>query len=169
MELYEAIKSRYSARKYEDKPVEDEKLIRVLDAGRLAPSGNNTQPWKFIVVRDGELRAGLAEASEQPWIKNAPVIIAVVMTDPERVMLCDVQAGPVNCSIAIDHMSLAAVAEGLGSCWIGHFDQDTARTLLAVPDSLKIVELLTLGYPKDCLGSKKRKPLDEIVCYERYQ
>ncbi len=169
MELYEAINARYSARKYTDTPIEDEKLIRVLDAGRLAPSGNNTQPWKFIVVRDAELRAGLVQASEQPWMKSAPVIIAVVMTDPERVMMCDVPAGPVNCSIAIDHMSLAAVAEGLGSCWIGHFDQDAARTLLGVPDSLKIVELLTLGYPEDRLGGKKRKPLEEVVCYERYQ
>ena len=80
MELYEAIKSRYSARKYANKAVEDAKLTRILDAGRLAPSGNNTQPWKFIVVRDPDLRTGLAEASEQPWMKSAAVIIAVVMT-----------------------------------------------------------------------------------------
>lgn len=168
MDTYEAIEKRYSVRAYEDRPVDQETLERILNAGRIAPSGRNDQAWKFVVTRDRPRIESLAEAAAQPWMAKAPVIIAVVSTDPEKIMHCDVPAGPVDCAIAIDHMTLAAVAEGLGTCWIGHFDQDASRQLLGVPASAKIIELLTLGYPTDPPRAKKRKALGEVVCYEQF-
>lgn len=168
MELYEAIEKRRSVRAYQERPVEEDKLRRVLNAGRIAPSARNRQPWKFVVVRAAELRSAIAKASDQSWMKQAPVVIAVVGTSPDYVMHCGVPADPVDCAIAIDHMTLAAVAEGLGTCWVGHFDQDACCRLLEVPASAKIVELLTLGYPGDEPGAKSRKPLEESVAYEKF-
>jgi len=168
MDLYQAIQARYSVRAYQDRPVEIDKLQRVLDAARLAPSARNMQDMKIVVARDPAVRRGLVAASGQEWMRQAPLILAVVSTHPERVMFCKVASGPVDCAIAIDHMTLAAVAEGLGSCWIGHFDQDRTREALGVPESAKIVELMALGYPADAPGRKKRKPLDELVCYDAF-
>lgn len=168
MDFYEAIKNRYSVRSYKNQPVEDQKLQRVLDSARIAPTGNNRQAWKFVVVQDGKLRKALGEASEQPWMAKAPVIIAVVGLDPQRMMSCDIPADPVDCSIAITYMMLAAVVEGLGSCWIGHFNQDACRNLLNVPVNYKIVAMLPMGYPDQPPRSKERKALSEIVSQDRF-
>lgn len=168
MDVQDAIRSRFSVRSYEARPVEPEALRRVLDAGRLAPSGRNSQPWKFVVVQEAGRRRSLAAACEQPFVAEAPAVIAVVGLSPEQVMHCGIPADPVNCAIAIDHMTLAAAAEGLGTCWIGHFDQDACRGLLHVPDAAKIVELLLLGYPAASPPPKTRKGLDEIVCWETF-
>ena len=168
MDVYDAIRQRRSVRKFQDRSVDEDALTHVLDAGILAPSGRNTQEWKYVVVRDGETRKQLAEAAEQEFIAKAQVIVAVVSLDPVREMYCGIQAGPVDCAIVIDHMTLAAVAEGLGSCWIGHFDQDKCRTLLDVPPPAKIIEMLVLGYPADEPGEKKRKPLADLTCWEKF-
>ena len=169
MDVAEAIQQRYSVRKYEDRPVEEPKLLAVLDAARLAPSGSNRQPWKFVVARDAVTRAKLADAcNSQTFIGTAPVVIAACGTMPDRMMSCDVPGDPVDVAIAIDHMTLAAVAEGLGSCWIGHFDQDACCELLGVPPTARIIELLTLGYPESSEPTKPRKTLDEVVCYEAF-
>ena len=169
MELYEAIQKRHSVRSYQKKAVEEDKLTRVLDAGRAAPSARNLQPWKFVVVRVEGGRRKIAELSGQRFLAEAPVVIAVVGTSPERIMFCDVPADPVDCAIAIDHMTLAAVAEGLGSCWIGHFPQQQCRELLGVPTNAKIIELLALGYPASSPpATKSRKDFGEVVCYEKF-
>lgn len=168
MELYEAIRKRYSVRAYQDRDVEQDKLRRVLDAGRLAPSARNRQERKFVVVRQDERRRALAEAADQPWIAQAPVLVAVVGTTPDYVMHCGVPADPVDCAIAIDHMTLAAVAEGLGTCWLGHFDQDACRRLLSVPSGATIIELLTVGYPAGEPSPKRRKEFDEVVRQETF-
>jgi len=168
MDLYEAIRSRHSVRAYQDKPVEAEKLQRILDAGRLAPSARNRQQWKFVVVRDAGVRKAVAEAAEQPFVGEAPVVIAVVGLTPNEKMYCDVPTDPVDCAIAIEHMALAATAEGLGTCWIGHFKQDDCRKALGVPKTAKVIELLPLGYPATSAPPKRRKPVEEVVCYDRY-
>ncbi|MFP4105663.1 MAG: nitroreductase family protein [Phycisphaerae bacterium] len=168
MDFYDVIEKRYSCRSYRKQEVEEDKLLRVLDAGRFAPSGRNLQNWKFIVVRKPDRRRELVEACDQDWMKTAPVIIAVVTLEPERTMYCDIPAGPVDCAIAEDHMTLAATAEGLGTCWVGHFDQDKCRDILSVPDGAKIIELMTLGYPADSPRAKHRKDRREVVCYETF-
>ena len=170
MELYEAIEKRYSVRAYLDRDVEDEKLRRILDAARLAPSGGNRQPWKFVVVRDAALRKQLVAAcNDQAFVAQAPVVIAGVGLAPDRIMSCDVPADPVDLAIAMEHIALAAAAEGLGTCWIGAFSQDAVRELLGVPETAKVIEVMTLGYPADAPRDKSRKPLEEIVCYEKLQ
>jgi nitroreductase len=169
MDVYEAIRARRSVRAYQDKAVEDDKLQRILDAGRLSPSARNRQERKFIVVRDADRRQAVAGACDQAWMTHAPAIVAVVGTTPDAVMHCGVPTDPVDCAIAIDHMTLAAVAEGLGTCWIGHFNQDPCRRLLAVPDGATIIELMALGYPAESPEPRPRKPLDEVVRQEQYQ
>lgn len=167
MDLYEAIEKRFSVRAYVDKPVEEPKLQRVLEAGRASPSARNRQERKFIVVRDPVIRQQLGAAS-MPFVGQAPVVIAVVGLTPDDVMFCGIAADPVDCSIAQDHMALAAVAEGLGSCWIGHFDQDACRKILRVPDSAWIIELMPLGYPAGPQGPRKRKILADVVSYDHF-
>jgi nitroreductase len=170
MELKDAILQRKSIRSYENRPVPEDKLNIVLEAARMAPSGANRQPWKFVVVRDSEKRKQLSAASGgQGHVAEAPVVIAAVGTMPENMMVCDVPGYPVDLSIAVDHMTLAAVDEGLGTCWIGAFNQDKARDTLGVPKNCKIVALLTLGFPRDQGRPKERKPLEEIVCYDTYK
>ena len=170
MELFEAIKKRCSVRKYESRDIEEDKLRCVLEAGIAAPTARNRQDFKFVVVRDVALRAKLAEASEQEWLEAVPLIIAIVGLTPDRVMFCDVPSDPVDCAIAIDHMTLAAVSQGLGTCWIGHFKQDDCKKILGIPADAKIVEMLTLGYSAgEPAKEKKRKSFDKIVCCDRFE
>jgi nitroreductase len=170
MDLYEAIKLRYSVRSYLNKPVEQEKLNRILNAGRLAPSGSNRQQWKLVVVRNAERRKKLVPAcSNQEFVGQAPVVIAGVGLTPDRIMSCGVPGDPVDVAIALEHVALAATAEGLGTCWIGSFEQDKIRTLLGIPANAKVIEVMTLGYPEDHPGPKTRKPLKELVCYDQWQ
>jgi nitroreductase len=170
MDLYEAIKLRYSVRSYLNKPVEQDKLDRVLEAARLAPSGSNRQPWKCVVVRDAETRKKLVRAcSDQTFVGQAPAVIAAVGLTPDRMMSCGVPGDPVDVAIALEHVALAATAEGLGTCWIGAFHQDQVRALLGVPANAKVIEVMTLGYPADQPRPKTRKPMKALVCYDRWQ
>ncbi|MRR14300.1 nitroreductase, partial [archaeon] len=134
MEITEAIRSRRSIRKYQDRPIEEEKLLRVLDTGRMAPSARNLQDWKFIVVRDQDKRKMLSEAANgQPYVEKASAVIVGCATEPENIMPCGQYCYPIDLAIALDHMSLAATAEGLGSCWIGAFQEDKVKEILDIP------------------------------------
>jgi len=168
MDLYEAIKNRYSVRAFLDKEIEKDKLDRILEAARLAPSARNRQEWKLVVVRDAEVQQALAQAAEQPFVGQAPVVIAAVGLTPEQTMYCDVPTDPVDCAIVLEHVALAATAEGLGTCWIGHFKQDECRKVLGVPDSARVIELMPLGYPAAEPGPKTRKSLKETVCHDKF-
>lgn len=168
MDVYETMQSRFSVRAYQDKPVDEDKLLRILEAGRTAPTARNRQEFKIIVVRDAGLRGQLAEAADQPFIGEAPIVMAVIGLTPGATMHCGIPTDPVDGAIVIDHMILAATAEGLGTCWIGHFDQDRCRSILGVPESAKIIELLPMGYAAGGKGGKSRKALDELVCYDRF-
>ena len=168
MDIYEIIKKRRSVRAYENRPVTDEILNRLLEAARWAPSARNLQPWKFIVVRDEKRRKDLADAANQQlFLAQAPIIIAAVGLDPGYLMSCQVPAYAVDVAIAVDHLTLAAAAEGLGTCWIGAFSQDRVRSILGVPGSQKVVALVPLGYPADEPVPRTRKPVQDLVCYDR--
>ena len=170
MEFKETIIKRQSIREYEDKPVPQDKLNRILEAARLAPSGSNRQPWKFIVVKDSQRRRELAQAADgQPFVGQAPVIIAAVATNPDRIMSCGIPSYAVDLAIAITQMTLAAVDEGLGTCWIGAFSQDKVKEILGVPAKYKVVTVLPVGYPKIESMTKMRKSLEEVVCYEKFK
>jgi len=167
--VLEVIKKRQSVRSYKDKEIPEDVLQQVLEAGRLAPSASNKQDWKFIVVKDEDLRKKLVPACKnQKFVGEAPVVIAGCATNPDYVMTCGEHCYSIDLAIALDHMSLEAASLGLGTCWIGAFYQDQVKEILSVPEGVRIVSLLTLGYPKK-LGTKDgRKPLSEIVCYDKY-
>lgn len=169
MNVMEAIRTRRSIRSYKDQPVEEEKLQAILEAGRLAPSANNAQDWKFVVVRDAETRRKLIKAAKnQGFVGEAPVVIAACGTSPSRVMSCGHLACPVDLAIAVDHMSLAATELGLGSCWVCAFDQDAVRKVLGIPDSASVVTLLPLGYAAAPGGNPRRKDFDEVVAFDKW-
>jgi nitroreductase len=171
MDIYEAIKTRTSVRGYRSTPVEDDKLKRILDAARLAPSGKNGQPWTFIVVKDAGTRVKLVEACKgQGFIGEAPVVVAAC----GREELAYQKMGgywnslPVDIGISLEHLMLAAAAEGLGTCWIGAFIEGDVREILGIPAEVKIVALTPVGYPKGERVTIPRKPLEEITMRERW-
>jgi nitroreductase len=170
MDFLELVRSRYACRAYLPQPIEQEKLARLLEAVRLAPSGSNRQPWKFVLVRDPEVKRKLVHAcANQRFIAAAPIVIAACGLMPDRMMSCGVPGDPVDVAIALEHLSLAATAEGLASCWIGAFTQDEVREVLGVPSTVKVIELMTIGYPADHQRAKTRKTLEEIVSIDRWE
>lgn len=168
MDIFKAIEGRYSARRFEDRPVEPEKLRRLFEAARLAPSAKNLQEWRFVVVEKQETRVQLGEASFQKFVGEAPVVIACCAESDGYVMRCGLPSYPIDVAIAIDHFTLAATALGLGTCWIGKFDPDAVREILGIPANVHIVELLILGYPSDSPRPKKRLSVEEFVKYEHW-
>lgn len=169
MEVFEAIKIRRSVRSYKAEAVPEGKLKKVLEAARLAPSAHNEQEWKFVVVRDAQKRKELAEAAlNQNFIAEAPVVIIAVALDPDHIISSGVPAFAVDLAIAVDHMTLKATEEGLGTCWIGAFSQEKVKKVLEIPERYKVVVLLPLGFPADTPEPKSRKNIEEIVCYENF-
>jgi nitroreductase len=169
MDIFETIQKRFSCRRYKAQPVEDEKLTKVLEAARLAPSAHNAQDWKFIVVKNKATRKELAEAAGQPFVAQAPVIIVAVALDPEHILSSEVPAYALNLAIAVEHMALAAAGLGLATCWIGAFDQQEVKKILGIPERYKVVALLPLGYSAQPEGKKLRKSLGEIICWEKFE
>jgi nitroreductase len=169
MDVFEAIKKRYSCRSYENRPVEQEKLDRVLEAARLAPSAKNLQDWRFVVVTDAEKRAKLAEAANNQKFVGTAAAIIVACSNSSHVMRCGQAVGPRDVSIALEHIALQAATEGLGTCWIGSFYADKVRAILGIPEDIAIIELMAIGYPADRQRSPKREPIEKIACYETWQ
>lgn len=164
MEVIDVIRRRYSVRDYLDKSIPEDVLLRILDAARLAPSARNIQEWRFVVVKDLNLRKQLVPAcNNQQFILSAPVIIACCSVVNDYIMRCGQKANAIDLAIAIDHMTLQAVAEGLGTCWIGSFYPDKVRNVLNIPDQIDIIQMLALGYSKEKLFlNKSRLPLNKI-------
>ena len=170
MDFLELVRSRYACRAYLPEPIEKEKLTRLLEAVRLAPSGSNRQPWKFVLVGDPEVKRRLVHAcANQRFIATAPIVVVGCGLMPDRMMSCGVPGDPVDVAIAMEHLSLAATAEGLASCWIGAFSQDEVREVLGVPSTVRVIELMTIGYPADRPRAKPRKALEEIVSIDRWE
>jgi len=168
MELYDAIRARRSVRAYEARPIPREVLDRMLEAARQAPSANNVMPWRFVVVTDHAARSAIAESGAYgKFLAKTPVVIVAVG---------DAVASPkwyaVDTAIALEHIALAAAAEGIGSCWIGSFEEGTVQKLLGIPEAQRIVALLALGYPKERIDLAKilnslihpSKGIDGIAC-----
>lgn len=170
MDVMEAIRKRRSVRNYQEREIEQEKLNLILEAARLAPSAKNFQEWRFVVVRDKQTRQKLIPAANyQTFVDQAPVVIVCCAETNNYVMRCGQEAYPIDVAIAIEHMVLKATEEGLGTCWVGSFYEDKVREILGIPQHIRVVELLTLGYPAPESEIKKnRLPLDEIVMYEKW-
>lgn len=170
MDVYEAIRRRRSVRAFADREIGEELLNRLLEAGRLAPSAKNFQEWRFVVVRDQKTRLRLAEAARgQRFVGQAPVVLACCAETDNHVMTCGQLCYPIDLAIAIDHITLAAAAEGLGTCWIGAFYEDRVKEILGIPEAVRVVALLPLGYSADpSPAEKSRRPKEEIVRYEHW-
>jgi nitroreductase len=162
---------RVSIRSYKPDPVSNEQLTQVLEAGRLAPTACNLQPFQFVVVRKKENLAALAAGYPAPWFAEAPVVIAICIMPSkawkrsrhDNRCLVDVDA-----AIAADHMTLAAADIGLGTCWVGAFDPKIVRKALGVPRTVEPIILLTLGRPNEKGRPKIRQPLEKLVRYEKW-
>lgn len=169
MDVMTAIKERRSIRRYSQQPVEDEKLLKVLEAARLSPSAKNAQAWKFIVVRDKKAIAKIASTSKYTFIGQAPIILVSCGTEAESVMLCGQYRYTVDLSIATAYMILEAYEQGLGTCWIGSFDETKVKEILGIPENVRVVAITPLGYPLEVPVQRPRKSLEDIVCYELYK
>lgn len=162
MDVFEAIRLRRSIRRYRDIEIPHANIERLLEAARLAPSGSNLQNWKFIVVKDKNIRKKLAQAcNNQSFVGEASLVIAGVV-DPSK------KWHQVDLAIAFEHIVLEAQELGLGTCWIGAFQEEKVKDILEVPEDKKVVALLTIGVPSEAPPPRPRKPLSEIVCYNEY-
>jgi nitroreductase len=161
--------SRRSVRRYHDREVEEEKLRTILEAGRLAPSACNFQPWHFVVIRDRKLKARLREAYDKDWFIDAPVIIVAACDRRTSWKRKDGKDyGDIDIAIAVDHITLAAAELNLGTCWVGAFDQWKAREALSLPYHIEPIILLPLGYPADEPREKSREGLDSMLHQEGF-
>jgi nitroreductase len=172
MDLMEAIKTRRSIRRFKETPVPETLLKDVLNASRLAPSADNAQPWKLVVVRDEQIKVRLASACNgQKFLAQAPIVVVACGIPDEAFQTVGgyMSSHVIDVSIAMDHLTLAAHALGLGTCWIAWFKEDKVREVLGIPEDVRVVALTPLGYPAEAPERTPRKNLEELMVYDRYQ
>ena len=172
-DLMNIIKTRKSIRSYQAKNVEKEKLDYIIEAFRLAPSAANKQPWKLIIIKDKQTINELSDAcffKNPKWLIQAPVMIACC-TYPEdsyKKIGGYVNSHQIDLGLAFEHLILAAAEQGLGTCWIGAFDESEVKKILKVPENVNLLALTPVGYPVKIGKERNRKSLSEIISYERY-
>ncbi len=171
MRFSQLITMRYSVRKFKNIPVEQQKLMLVLDAARLAPSAVNFQPWHFIVVTQPENLAKIHLTYHREWFKTAPVII-IACADHSQSWKRNIDgkdSAEIDVAIAIDHLTLQAADLNLGTCWVCNFDTQRCAEALKLPGFIEPVAMIPLGYPaEEEIPQKKRKLLDEIIHWEKF-
>jgi nitroreductase len=169
MEFSKLIAERYSVRAYQPDPVEQEKLERVLEAARLAPTAVNFQPFQLIVIHTEGREDELNRIYRKDWFVQPPLVIAACgLPDRGWIRRDGKSFLDVDVAIVMDHLILAAMNEGLGTCWVGNFDVEAAREVLGLPDDVEPIAFTPLGYPGDQPRTKKRRPLSDLVRYERW-
>lgn len=169
MTFLDIIKKRYSVRDYADTPVEEEKLLKVLEAGKWAPSACNIQPCSIIVIRDNATKIKLRPVYNRDWFISAPVILFVCVDRLSAWVRADgTSYAYVDAAIMTDHMALAATELGLGTCWVGAFKAHEAKKILELPENVEPVAFMPLGYPKSAAPKKKRKELGDLVYWEQF-
>jgi nitroreductase len=163
MDVLQAISVRRSIRRFKPDPVPESILLKVLEAARLAPSAGNRQPWRFIVIKEASRREDIARAANnQGFVGEAPIVIVVLGdSNASRWFKQDPM-------IAAEHICLEAAELGLGTCWIGAFDEKEVKGILNVPDGLSVVCLLPLGFPAESPAARVRKNLEENFHSETY-
>ena len=169
MEFNELIQKRYSVRAYRPNPVEEEKLRQVLEAARLAPTAANRQSFQIIVIHPAGREADMRRIYKADWFATAPVILSAVGLPAGNWVRKDGKNyNYLDIGNVMDHNVLSATNLGLGTCWIGAFDPAAAREILGLPEGAQPIAFTPLGYPADQSGPKKRKPLSELLRYERW-
>lgn len=169
MDFIELARKRVSVRGYDPSPVSEGDLGQILEAGRMAPSAANRQPWHFIVIRDPHTKKQLSQAYGRPWFWEAPLIIVVCIEPAKAWTRMDGKNyATVDGAIAMDHMTLCAADLGLGTCWIGAFDPAKVRTILHLPEGVEPLAMTPLGKPADNPRPKSRKELKDITHYDTW-
>jgi nitroreductase len=173
MDVFEAIKGRRSIRAYKAVDVPEETVEKLIDAARWAPSAGNIQPWEFIVVRNPEIKRRLAAAAlGQSFIEEAPVVIVVCADEERSARGYGVRGRTLYCiqdtAAAIQNIHLAAYALGLGTCWVGAFREDEARRILGIPEGIRPVAIIPVGFPAESPAPRSRRPLKQIIHYEKF-
>lgn len=170
MKIIEEIVNRRSIREYSHKTIEPEKLARILEAARLAPTARNQQDWKLILVKNPDIKDKLVELAspQQQFLKQAPILIAACALNPTYTMRCGHPAYLIDLAIVLEHIALQAVREGLGTCWIGSFDELKAKTVLGLPQNMRIVELMSLGYPAQIPPARNRKSIQDLIAWDSW-
>jgi len=167
MSLVDVILGRRSIRRYEQKEIPKDVLNQILEAGRQAPSAANRQPWHFIVITDYEIKKELSKGVVNRHIKNSAfTVVGCAYTGLWNIGTR--KWSIVGTSIALENMVIAAWAMGVGSCWIGDFRENKVKQLLNIPDKWKVVALVSFGYPAERPEAKRRKPIEEIVGFNRF-
>ncbi|MFC2106891.1 nitroreductase family protein [Bacteroidota bacterium] len=174
MDFIDLAKKRFSSRNYSPEKVERDLLLSVLDAGRIAPSAANKQPWIFILLIDAESLNQLSASYDRGWFKTAPAAIVICGDHRQSWKRSD---GKDHCdidtAIATDHITLAAADKGLATCWICNFDKEKCKEVLNLPDHIEPTVILSIGYPLDNKDTNRhtedRKPLDKIVYFEHFK
>jgi nitroreductase len=171
MDIYKAISLRKSVRAFKSEDVPADVMTRILESTRLAPSASNRQEWRFVVVRNKDTRKKIAQAAfGQDHVAQAPVVLACCADTDEHVMTCGQQSYPIDVAIAVTHITLCAAAEGLGTCWIGAFYEDQIKEILNIPNHIRVVAILPVGYPHDPGPVEKiRLRLDNLVSHEKWE
>ncbi|MBN2375406.1 MAG: nitroreductase family protein [Sedimentisphaerales bacterium] len=176
MDVHQAIQIRRSVRAYEDRPINADSYQKLLDALRFAPSACNIQPWRFLLIEDKQLRLKVATAAKkQLWMAQAAVTVVACgyPQDAYKTMGGYGNSVDIDLAIALDHLSLAATAEGLGTCWIGAFDENAVKEILQIPAEAKVVAMMPVGHPKSTnlnhpVSEQNRKKPQDIFhknCY----
>lgn len=179
--MIKEIEMRRSIRKYKDKPVEEKKIMQILESARLAPSGNNTQPWHYIIVKSDEIMQNVMEASHnQKWMMTASVFIVCIadircrIKENREVYIDDnspedeVKRIIRDTSISVGYMLLEANNVGLGVCWVAEFTQEEIRPVLNIPSDKYVVGVITVGYPDEQPNPRPRKKIEDIIHNERW-
>lgn len=178
--MLKEIGSRRSIRKYKDKEVPDNLIDQIIESGRLAPSGNNSQPWHFITVRNRETRQRISDAAHnQQWMMTAPLFLVCVADTSVRIQEngyrvdenspeMGVKKVIRDTAIAAEHMVLEAESLGLGTCWIAWFEQDRLRPVLGIPEDKFVLCVLTMGYPDEAPEARPRRKTEEFLHREKW-
>jgi len=169
MDFSNLSRQRYSVRAYKSDPVDENKLQQVLEAARLAPTAANRQPFQLIVIHTAGRQDELKRLYHREWFSQAPIVIGIcALPGPAWVRRDGKNYADVDATIAMDHLILAATDLGLGTCWVAAFDPAAAREILRLPHDVEPVAFTPLGYPSDQPKPKQRKPLAELVRYEKW-
>ncbi len=173
MEVFEAIGGRRSVREFRSDPVEERDLKRILEAGRLAPSAGNCQPWEFVVVRDDDIKEKLARAAlDRSFVSEAPVVIVVCANIPRTSSRYGKRGAELYCiqdtAAAAQNIHLAAYALGYGTCWIGAFDEMAAAKAINAPQYIRPVAIIPLGIPLEKPEPTDRLPLEMVLRYDHF-
>ncbi len=166
MEYFELIQKRYSVRSYKSDPIEDEKLQKILEAARLAPTAANRQAFKVVVIHTRGREEQLKKIYGRDWFVLAPMVVGIFSIPRKNWVRSDGRNySDVDAAIVADHIILAATELGLGTCWIGAFNAAAAREVVGLGEGFEPVVFIPLGYPESPGPQKVRKSLDELVVY----